>query len=309
MEPRPRVSVVIPLFNEAESLPELIAALRSVLGSDPFEIFLIDDGSTDQSWQRIAELHRQDRRIKGIQLRGNFGKSRALATGFHYARGDEIITLDADLQDDPTDIPAMRAKLKDFDVVSGWRVNRRESFFRRLLTATFNGTVRRTTGVALHDINCGLKAFRSDVVKTIRVYGELHRFLPILAAWNRFRVTEVPVKHRERRFGESRYGLERILRGFFDLLTVLFLTKFSGKPLHFFGRIGLLTTLVGFLIDLWLAIEWFGGQPIGSRPLLLLGTILIVVGIQFFTIGLLAELLNYDRQERQSQPPVRTTLL
>lgn len=308
MDPHPRVSIIIPVLNEAPSLSEVVAALRPVLGVN-FEILFVDDGSTDQSWERIAELHRHDPRVGGVRLRGNFGKSQALAAGFHYARGEEIITIDADLQDDPADIPALREKLKDADVVGGWRTTRRENAFRRLLTATFNGTVRAATGVQLHDINCGLKAFRREVVKTIRVYGELHRFLPILAAWNRFRVSEVPVRHHERKFGKSRYGLERILRGFFDLITVLFLTKFSKKPLHFFGRLGLFTALVGIIIDAWLAVEWFGGRAIGNRPLLLLGTMLIVIGIQFFTFGLLAEFLNYDREERQAEPPVRDTLL
>ncbi len=304
-----RVTILIPLKNEVASLDELVRGILPVLGNDPYEILFVDDGSTDRSWEKIEELHAANPRIRGIRLRGNFGKSRALATGFHFAQGEEIITMDADLQDDPTDIPGLRELLKTHDVVGGWRTLRKESGFRRLLTKTFNGTVARTTGVKLHDINCGLKAFRKDVVKTIKIYGELHRFQPILAAWNGFKVTEMPVKHHERKYGQSRYGLERILRGFFDLLTVLFLTKYSTKPLHFFGRLGLFTTLVGLVVDAWLAVEWFAGHAIGNRPALLLGTMLIVIGIQFFTFGLLAEFLSYDREQRMADLPVRETLL
>lgn len=309
MNDRPCVTILIPLKNEFASLDEVVRTVPPVLENDPWEILFVDDGSTDGSWKKIEELHARDQRIHGVRLRGNFGKSRALATGFHFAQGDEIITMDADLQDDPKDIPAMRALLQTYDVVGGWRTTRRENLFRRLLTKTFNGTVRLTTGVPLHDINCGLKAFRRDVVKTIKVYGELHRFQPVLAAWNGFRITEMPVQHHERKYGKSRYGLERILRGFFDLLTVLFLTKYSTKPLHFFGRIGLFTTLIGVFIDAWLAVEWFAGHAIGNRPALLLGTMLIVIGIQFFTFGLLAEFLSYDREQRNVDLPVRQTLL
>ncbi|MBI3115034.1 MAG: glycosyltransferase family 2 protein [Candidatus Kerfeldbacteria bacterium] len=309
MTNRPNVTILVPLKNERESLEELVRAVQQVLGQEPQEILFVDDGSTDGSWKLIEELHARDPRIKGVQLRGNFGKSRALSVGFHYAAGEHIITMDADLQDDPSDIPAMRKMLEEYDVVSGWRTTRRENLFRRMLTKTFNGTVRRTTGVQLHDINCGLKAFRREVVKTIKIYGELHRFQPILAAWNGFRVTEMPVQHHGRKYGQSRYGLERILRGFFDLLTVLFLTKYASKPLHLFGRLGLLTAGVGFIIDLVLVIEWIAGASIGGRPLLLLGTILIVVGIQFFTFGLLAEFQSYDREQRQTDPPVRKELL
>lgn len=309
MSDQPRITILIPLQNEVASLEEIVRAVPSVLGSDPWEILFVDDGSTDGSWEKIEELHGRDPRIRGVRLRGNFGKSRALATGFHYAQGDEIITMDGDLQDDPADIPGMRELLKTYDVVGGWRTTRRENLFRRLLTKTFNGAVRLTTGVPLHDINCGLKAFRRDVVKTIKVYGELHRFQPVLAAWNGFRVTEMPVRHHERKYGKSRYGLERILRGFFDLLTVLFLTKYSTKPLHFFGRIGLFTTFVGVVIDAWLAVEWFTGHAIGNRPALLLGTMLIVIGVQFFTFGLLAEFQSFDREQRNADRPVRQTLL
>lgn len=309
MNDRPRVTILIPLQNEFASLDEIVRTVPPVLGNDSWEMLFVDDGSTDGSWKKVVELHGRDPRIHGVRLRGNFGKSRALATGFHFAQGDEIITMDADLQDDPGDIPAMRTLLQTYDVVGGWRTTRRENFFRRLLTKTFNGTVRLTTGVPLHDINCGLKAFRREVVKTIKIYGELHRFQPILAAWNGFRVTEMPVRHHERKYGKSRYGLERILRGFFDLLTVLFLTKYSTKPLHFFGRIGLFTTVLGVFIDAWLAVEWFAGHAIGNRPALLLGTMLIVIGIQFFTFGLLAEFLSYDREQRNADLPVRQTLL
>ncbi len=309
MSDQPRITILIPLQNEVASLEEIVRAVPLVLGGDSWEILFVDDGSTDGSWKKIEALHGRDQRIRGVRLRGNFGKSRALATGFHFAQGEEIITMDADLQDDPADIPGMRELLKTYDVVGGWRTTRRENLFRRLLTKTFNGTVRLTTGVKLHDINCGLKAFRRDVVKTIKVYGELHRFQPVLAAWNGFRVTEMPVQHHERKYGKSRYGLERILRGFFDLLTVLFLTKYSTKPLHFFGRIGLFTAFVGVVIDAWLAVEWFTGHAIGNRPALLLGTMLIVIGVQFFTFGLLAEFQSFDREQRNADLPVRQTLL
>jgi glycosyltransferase involved in cell wall biosynthesis len=310
--PPPRVSVVVPGLNEAESLPELAKRIQAALeGVATHEILFVDDGSTDPSWKVITELHRGDPRIKGVRLRKNFGKAAALAAGFRRARGAIIVTMDADLQDDPADLPAFLAKVEDgLDVVVGWKVERLDPKNRLVLSRIFNGTVRLVTGVKLHDMNCGFKAYSREVIESIPVYGDLFRFIPALAAGEGFQVGEVPVKHHARRYGQSRYGLERILRGSFDLLSVLFLTRYSKKPMHFFGLIGLVLGSVGFAIDAYLSVLWFLGHKIGDRPLLLLGVLLILVGIQFFSTGLIGEFLVYQRHKAEpgSDHPVREEL-
>lgn len=296
----PEVSVIVPGLNEADSLAELAERIHAALdGTRRYEIIFVDDGSTDDSWQVIGDLSRMDRRVKGIRLRRNFGKAMALSAGFARARGAIIVTMDADLQDDPADLPAFIAKIESgLDVVVGWKVMRLDPANRLVLSRIFNGTVRAMTGVHLHDMNCGFKAYRREVIRTIPVYGDLFRFIPAFAAWQGFQVDEVEVKHHPRKYGHSRYGLERILRGFFDLLSVMFLTRYQRKPMHLFGLIGLFLGSIGVLTELYLTTLWFRGQKIGDRPLLLLGALLIMAGIQFFSMGFIGEFLTYQNHRR-----------
>jgi glycosyltransferase involved in cell wall biosynthesis len=265
--------------------------------TDHYEILFINDGSTDGSASVLERLWRSDKHVKVLQLRRNFGKAAALAVGFEEAKGDIVITMDADLQDDPEEIPRLVACLRDgYDVVSGWKQDRQDPPSKTLPSRLFNWVVSRTTGLKLHDFNCGFKAYRREVVKNVRLYGELHRFIPALAHGQGFRVTELPVKHHPRRFGKSKYGIERLLRGFFDLMTVLFLTRYLKKPLHLFGSIGLLVFVVGMIINFYLVWLKIQGQSIGTRPLLSLGVLMVLVGIQLFCTGLIAELLIYLHQ-------------
>ncbi len=308
-EPDPEVSIIVPGLNEGDSLAELAARVRQTLDQKrDYELVFVDDGSTDDTWAVVTRLRAEDPRVKGIRLRKNFGKAMALSAGFARARGAIIITMDADLQDDPVDLPAFIAKIEEGeDVVVGWKVSRLDPTNRLILSRIFNGTVRRATGVALHDMNCGFKAYRRDVIRSIPVYGDLFRFIPAFAAWEGFRVAEVPVKHHARKYGSSRYGLERILRGFFDLLSVMFLTRYQRKPMHLFGLVGLLLGTVGFVVELYLTVLWFRGHKIGDRPLLLLGALLILAGIQFFSMGFIGEFLTYQNQkkDRAQELPIR----
>lgn len=305
----PDVSIVVPGLNESESLPILAEQIRESLGADAaYELIFVDDGSTDNSWEVIQALNRDDPRVRGIQLRSNFGKAMALSAGFERARADIVVMMDADLQDDPVNLPEMIQKVKDgLDVVVGWKVERHDPLNRRIFSFIFNTTVGLVTGVKLHDMNCGFKAYRKEVLQSIPIYGDLFRYIPVLATWQGFSVGEMPVHHRARQFGSSRYGLERILRGFFDLLSVAFITKYSRKPMHLFGLLGLLLTGVGLLVCLYLSILWIGGEPIGARPLLLLGVLLILVGVQSFSIGLLGEFMTfqYNRKHERERLPVR----
>lgn len=307
--PNPVVSVVIPGLNEAASLPALAQKIAAALHtSESYEIVFVDDGSTDDSWAVIQELHGQDSRIRGLRLRRNFGKAMALAAGFREARGELLVMMDADLQDDPSDIPEFLLGLRNgADVVVGWKVQRKDPLNRRVASKIFNGTVAWTTGVSLHDMNCGFKAYRREVIETVPIYGDLFRFIPALAAADGFRVIEIPVRHHPRAFGSSRYGLERIMRGFFDLLSVLFLTRYARRPMHLFGLIGLFTGTLGFGLFGYLSVLWFMGEGIGSRPLLLLSVLLIVLGVQFATMGFLGEFLTYIEEKRayQQRLPVR----
>ncbi|RLB51889.1 MAG: glycosyltransferase [Deltaproteobacteria bacterium] len=305
----PTVTLVVPGINEAESLPLLAAQVKEALGPKvPYELIFVDDGSTDDSWQVIRDLHASDSSVRGVRLRTNFGKAMALAAGFERARADIVVTMDADLQDDPADLPKMIERIEGgLDVVVGWKVERRDPLNRRIFSRIFNNTVGYVTGVRLHDMNCGFKAYRREVLRSIPIYGDLFRFIPVLAAWQGFSVGEIPVNHRARQFGQSRYGLERILRGFFDLLSVSFLTKYSRKPMHLFGFLGLVFTFIGLLISGYLSVLWIQGESIGSRPLLLLGVLLILVGVQSFSIGLLGEFMTfqYERKQEQVQLPIR----
>jgi glycosyltransferase involved in cell wall biosynthesis len=295
------ISVVVPLLNEEHSLEALYSEIASALQSrsDDFEVVFVDDGSTDGSFSVLSALHAERSNVVVVRLRRNFGKAAALQAGFLEAHGDVIVTIDADLQDDPAEIPQLLAKLDEgFDLVSGWKTRRNDPFARRLFSRIFNWTTGVISGVRLHDVNCGLKAYRADVVQGIRLYGELHRFLPVLAAYQGYRIAEIPVNHRARQHGGSRYGPERYLRGFFDLLSVTFMGRYRYRPLHLFGGIGLLMGAVGFVVLLYLTVLWFWGEGIGTRPLLTLGVLLIVVGIQFVSLGLISELVTSQHEER-----------
>ncbi|HET7034543.1 MAG TPA: glycosyltransferase family 2 protein [Thermomicrobiaceae bacterium] len=295
------LSLVVPVHDEVDSLPALYTELVETitpLGLD-WELIFVDDGSRDGSVRVLRDLYEVDPRVQLIELRRNFGKSAALAAGFAAARGEAVVTLDSDLQDVPAEIPRLLAELEaGADLVSGWKFPRHDPLGKRLPSSFFNLVVRLTTGVGLHDFNCGLKAYRAEVLEEVQVYGELHRYIPVLAHFRGFRVAEVKVSHRPRRYGRSKFGRGRFARGFFDLLTVLFLTQFTRRPLHFFGWFGLGALLIGFLINAYLATEWFLGQPIGHRPLLTLGVLLMIVGAQFMLFGLLAEMVASTRGGR-----------
>lgn len=302
------ISVVLPVYNEAESIQEAYHGIVQQLnGQYLYEVLFVDDGSTDATWHNIQHLHVHEQHCSGVSLRTNRGKSIALAAGFNQAQGNIIITMDGDLQDNPADIIRLVNKIrKGYDVVAG-RKQWKASALRKILTRLFNATVSLTTGIHIHDFNCSIKAYRREVLDEINVYGELHRFLPVLAHWRGFRITEIPVDNFKRKYGKSKYGLERIWRGFFDLASILFIVKYSKKPLHFFGLWGLLLFFGGIIIDAYLAILHFAGQAIGDRPLLMLGTLMIILGIQFFSLGLLGESLNYHLHKRQ-ETPIRKVL-
>jgi dolichol-phosphate mannosyltransferase len=306
----PSVSVVVPLVNEEATIASLYDEVRRTLDSAGFdwEIVYVDDGSTDGSYRELVRLHAAYTNVRVVRLRRNFGKAAALSAGFEAAHGQVVVTIDADLQDDPGEIPALIAKLDDgFDLVSGWKTDRKDSFSRRFVSHIYNGVSAFVTGVRLHDMNCGLKAYRAEVLTNIRLYGELHRFVPVLAHHLGYAVTELPVNHRPRLNGRSRYGFERYLRGFFDLLTVAFMGRYRRRPLHLFGGIGFGLAGVGSVILVYLTIDKIGGAAIGGRPLLLLGILLVVVGVQFFSLGLVGELLTSHHEEKaQAADRVRT---
>lgn len=291
------ISVVVPVYNEAESLPTLHAELSQVFGSgrlEEVEFIFVDDGSRDPSWIAVRALTERDSRTRGIRFRRNFGKAAALTAGFQAARGDIVFTLDGDLQDDPTEIPRFLAKLDEgFDVVSGWKRVRHDPWHKVGPSRVFNWLVSRLTGCSLHDHNCGFKVYRAEVLREVGIYGELHRFVPVLAHSRGFRVGEIEVHHRARRFGRSKYGITRLLKGLLDLLTVRFLTRFGQRPLHLLGGVGLLLMLLGGLGLFYLAVIWLLGRgPIGTRPLLFYSAALLGVGTQLFCLGILAELVT-----------------
>lgn len=301
----PHLSVIIPLLNEADSLSELYRELREALHpwADRYELIFVDDGSTDASFAALEKLHAEDRRVIVLRFRGNQGKASALMTGFRQARGEILITLDADLQDDPQEIPRFLEKLNEgFDLVSGWKITRRDPLIRRALSRIFNGVTSRLTGVALHDFNCGFKCYRRAVIQEIRLHGELHRFIPALASWRGFRIAEIEVIHRPRKYGQSKYGSERIPRGFFDLLTVLMLTRYHLRPLHLFGALGIMLSLAGSAGIAYLVGGWFFGQWIGDRPILSLSILTMIIGVQFIFFGLLAEIIVYSSRQTDIPP-------
>jgi glycosyltransferase involved in cell wall biosynthesis len=291
-ESTPLVSVVVPAYNEAESLEELVRETAVALAGIPYEMIIVDDGSSDGTWEVLAGLSGSVP-LTGIRLSSNQGKAAALAAGFAQCRGQFVATMDADLQDDPAEIRPMieLADREGYDLVSGWKRKRLDPAGKRMPSRLFNLVVRMTTGVRLHDFNCGLKLYRRKVTDTLELYGEMHRYTPVLAAQQGFRIGEKAVNHRARKHGKTKYGLSRYFRGLSDLLTVLFLHRYSYRPLHFFGGIGALLALAGFVISAYMSVLWFAGEPIGRRPLLLLGVLLLVVGFQFVSLGLLGEML------------------
>jgi len=298
------ISVVVPLFNEEHSLDALYHEIAAVLDSqpEPYEVVFVDDGSTDGSMAALERLHAETTNVVVVHLRRNFGKAAALQAGFLEARGEVVVTMDADLQDDPAEIPQLLAKLDEgFDLVSGWKTRRNDPWSRRVLSKVFNWATGVVSGVRLHDVNCGLKAYKAEVLKGMRIYGELHRFIPVLASYRGFRVAEIPVNHRAREHGRSRYGLSRYLRGFFDLLSVTFMGRYRHRPLHLFGGLGLLVGFAGSLILVYLTVIKIGGAAVGHRPLLTLGVLLVVVGIQLLSLGLLSELITSQHEERVSE--------
>jgi glycosyltransferase involved in cell wall biosynthesis len=300
-------SVVVPLLNEEENLEALYSQLDHALSGlgKTYELIFIDDGSSDGSFAILQELAERDSHVRLIQLRRNFGQTAAFSAGFDCARGEVIITMDADLQNDPADIPMLLERMEEgYDIVSGWRVHRQDQFLKRRLPSKIaNALISRLTGVKLHDYGCSLKAYRRDVIKGLRLYGEMHRFIPALASWMGVRVAEVPVNDRQRKFGKSKYGISRTLRVFLDLITVRFMLSYSTRPLHIFGGLGLICFAAGFIIGLYLTfVKLALGQDIGTRPLLLLAVLLVILGVQMVSMGLLAEMITRTYHEAQDKP-------
>jgi glycosyltransferase involved in cell wall biosynthesis len=304
---RPYVSVVVPVYNEEESIPQLYERLTASLEGLglPYEIIVADDGSRDRSFALLREYAAHDERLRVVRFRRNFGQTAAFAAGFARARGDVVITIDADLQNDPADIGKLLEKINEgYDVVSGWRERRQDPFInRRLPSMIANRLISWATGVYLHDYGCSLKAYRSEVVRGINLYGELHRFIPAIASWQGVAVSEIPVNHAARKFGKSKYGIGRTLRVVLDLLTVRFMLSYSTRPMQIFGLIGLISLISGLGSGLYLTwIKLVDGVTIGERPLLLLAVLLIVLGVQFISIGLIGEMMVRTYYETQAKP-------
>jgi glycosyltransferase involved in cell wall biosynthesis len=300
------ISIVVPLLNEEESLGELSAWIDRVMNQHQFsyELIFIDDGSTDNSWVVVTELVAKNPQIRGIKFRRNYGKSAALNTGFQAAKGKVIITMDADLQDSPEEVPELYKMVTEqkFDLVSGWKKKRYDNTFtKNLPSKLYNGVNRWISGIPLHDMNCGLKAYRSEVVKSIEVYGEMHRYIPVIAKWAGFkRIGEKPVQHQERKYGSSKFGLERFVNGFLDLLTITFVSRFGKKPMHFFGTLGLLFFFLGFSIASYLTVAKivFHTYKMTERPLFYFGLLAMIIGTQLFTTGFLAELVSRNSPDK-----------
>ncbi len=287
-----KLSIIIPVYNEQDNVLPLYNKLKSILKYD-HELIFIDDGSKDNTHEILRNIQKKDPKLKIIKFRNNLGKSEALSKGFKHAKGDIIITMDGDLQDDPEEIPRFIEKIKEgYDLVVGWKYKRQDPLSKTIPSKFFNLLIRILTGVKIHDSNCCFKAYKKEVVKNLKIYGELHRYIPSLVHWKGFKVTEIKVKHHKRLHGKSKYGFSRLLKGFLDLLTIKFLIKYSKKPLHFFGSIGIISFLLGILISLYLVYEkYLLNINIGSRPMLILGVLLLIIGVQFICLGLLGEMI------------------
>ncbi len=301
------VSIVVPLYNEEESLPELCAWIKRVAISNQYsyEIILVDDGSVDESWQVIEDLIDANPEIKGIKFQRNYGKSAALNEGFKAAKGDVVITMDADMQDSPDEIPGLRAMIIEdgFDLVSGWKKKRFDPLTKTIPTKFFNGVTSRVSGIKLHDFNCGLKAYKNKVVKSIEVFGEMHRYIPVIAKWAGFRkIGEKVVEHRARKYGTTKFGWERFVNGFLDLSTITFVSKFGKRPMHFFGLFGTLCFFIGFLISIYLIIAKIIGTDyaLTNRPAFFMALTAMIIGMQLFLTGFIAELVTRNSSERNS---------
>ena len=305
------ISVIVPLLNEKESLPELIARIAAVMKDNgySYEVIMVDDGSDDGSWDEILHQAEGNSAVHGIRFRRNYGKSAALYCGFEKAQGDVVFTMDADLQDFPEEIPEMYRMVKDegWDIVSGWKQKRQDNALtKNLPSKLYNATARRITGIRLHDMNCGLKAYRKEVVRDIEVYGEMHRYIPYLAKNAGYtRITEKPTQHAKRKYGKSKFGLDRFVNGFLDLLSLWFLSTFGKKPMHFFGYSGIFTFLVGFVMTIWIIVEKLVAQgkhlpfrPVTEQPLFFLALLAIIIGVLFFLAGFLGEMIARSSSER-----------
>jgi len=309
------ISIVVPLFNEEESLPELTSWIERVMFEKGFsyELLYVDDGSRDRSWKVIENLSAKNPCVKGIRFRRNYGKSAALNVGFQHASGNVVVTMDADLQDSPDEIPEMYRMIteKDFDLVSGWKKVRHDPVSKTLPTKLYNWTTRKLTGISLHDFNCGLKAYKNEVVKCIEVYGEMHRYIPVMAKWAGFsRIGEKVVKHSKRKFGKTKFGLERFINGFLDLLSITFVTRFGRKPMHLFGFLGTLLFFAGFLIALYLAYNriFLFEYRMTERPLFFFGLLSMIMGTQLFVAGFLGELISRNAYDRNNYQIDKTTV-
>jgi len=306
------ISIVIPLFNEEESLPELCSWIEKVMNKNnySYEVFLIDDGSKDSSWQVIEELSVKNSSIKGVKFRRNYGKSAALNIGFQKASGDVVITMDADLQDSPDEIPALYDKImkEDFDLVSGWKQKRYDPLSKTIPTKLFNWAARKASGIYLHDFNCGLKSYKNTVVKSVEVHGEMHRYIPVLAKWAGFaNITEQVVEHQSRKYGETKFGLERFVNGFLDLLTITFVTRFGKKPMHFFGVIGTLMFMLGFGIFGFIVIEKLyaisnsiQAKNIADMSIFYIALTSMIIGVQLFLAGFISEMISRSSNDRNN---------
>lgn len=312
---RVHISVVVPVYNEEQSVRPLYETLSAALEREGrnYEVVFVDDGSSDGSFSVLQALHDTDDRVRVIRFRRNFGKTPALVAGFAHARGEIVFTMDADLQDDPAEIPQFLGKLSEgYDLVSGWKYPRLDPFTKTIPSFFFNRMVSATTGVRLHDMNCGFKAYRREIIEDLKLYGELHRFIPVLAARRGFRITEVKVKHHPRKFGKSKFGARRFLRGFLDLLMVLFLVSYMRTPLRLFGSLGVLSTIAGIGVDLYVVLDRFlpfgSQQPIHNRPLLFVGILLLVFGISLILTGLQSEMIRHFAYRPEEEYSVRQVL-
>ncbi len=307
------VTVLVPVLDEADTVVELAGRVAAVLEEmdRTFEIIFIDDGSRDGTGSRVRQAHDEDPRVRLVRLRRNFGKAAALSAGFDHSRGRILITMDGDLQDDPEEIPRLLAKLEEenLDLVSGWKKNRQDPLTKRFPSRLFNWVTSAIASVDLHDFNCGFKAYRREVLEEISVYGELHRYIPVLASRQGFSIGEIEVRHHPRRHGVSKYGWDRLYKGLLDLITVLFITRYTRRPLHLFGVIGLLFLGGGFAVNLYLAALWtFKNVHLSNRPLLFLGVLLMVIGIQMITTGLLGEMITFKSFKRRDSYSVREVI-